>query len=160
MNWEGWPPFFYFIKDWHACDTISDSAPGSNTETSSATSASGNVPPIQLSDLQNILSGISVPPDASGSPRVPGERAFVCYEVCNHYKLTRRYFWDGENLLNFLSCKFQWTWVQQWRLRLCSQSWPTKTLSTSCARIFQLHPMDCRPLSSCGAQSHPPSSSR
>ncbi|XP_042876760.1 proteasomal ubiquitin receptor ADRM1-like isoform X1 [Penaeus japonicus] len=48
-----------------------DSTQGSNTETSSATSASGNVVPIQLSDLQNILSGISVPPDASGSPRVP-----------------------------------------------------------------------------------------
>ncbi|XP_071542540.1 proteasomal ubiquitin receptor ADRM1 isoform X2 [Panulirus ornatus] len=45
---------------------------GSNSqESSSATPGTGNVVPIQLSDLQNILSGISVPPDVSGSPRVP-----------------------------------------------------------------------------------------
>ncbi|XP_068237929.1 proteasomal ubiquitin receptor ADRM1 [Palaemon carinicauda] len=44
---------------------------GSGNESSSTTPAAGSVHPIQLSDLQNILSGISVPPDASGSPRLP-----------------------------------------------------------------------------------------
>ncbi|XP_064080426.1 proteasomal ubiquitin receptor ADRM1-B-like isoform X2 [Macrobrachium nipponense] len=44
---------------------------GSGNESSSTTPAPGSVHPIQLSDLQNILSGISVPPDASGSPRLP-----------------------------------------------------------------------------------------
>ncbi|XP_069174398.1 proteasomal ubiquitin receptor ADRM1-like isoform X1 [Procambarus clarkii] len=44
---------------------------GSNSrESNSTTPGSGSVVPIQLSDLQNILSGISVPPDVSGSPRV------------------------------------------------------------------------------------------
>lgn len=65
--------------------TRSSSAGGTETSTTTSTtpataaaaSASpaatfpGSVVPIQLSDLQNILSGISVPPDASGSPRVP-----------------------------------------------------------------------------------------
>ncbi|XP_045104197.1 proteasomal ubiquitin receptor ADRM1-like isoform X2 [Portunus trituberculatus] len=52
-----------------------ESGQGSTTttsrESSSTTPTAGNVVPIQLSDLQNILSGISVPPDVSGSPRVP-----------------------------------------------------------------------------------------
>ncbi|XP_050727960.1 proteasomal ubiquitin receptor ADRM1-like isoform X1 [Eriocheir sinensis] len=50
-----------------------ESGRGSTTsrESSSTTPGAGSVVPIQLSDLQNILSGISVPPDASGSPRVP-----------------------------------------------------------------------------------------
>ncbi|XP_042213831.1 proteasomal ubiquitin receptor ADRM1-like isoform X2 [Homarus americanus] len=49
-----------------------DSARGGNNsrESNSATPASGSVVPIQLSDLQNILSGISVLEDVSGSPRV------------------------------------------------------------------------------------------
>ena len=45
---------------------------GSGSESSGTTPASGSVVPIQLSDLQNILSGISVPPDASGTPQGAG----------------------------------------------------------------------------------------
>ncbi|KAK8733642.1 hypothetical protein OTU49_006403 [Cherax quadricarinatus] len=48
----------------------STSLESSSGGTSSGTPSSGSVVPIQLSDLQNILSGISVPPDVSGSPRV------------------------------------------------------------------------------------------
>lgn len=44
----------------------------SGRESSSGGTPGGNVVPIQLSDLQNILSGITVPPDVAGSPRVPG----------------------------------------------------------------------------------------
>ncbi|KAK4293317.1 hypothetical protein Pmani_033977 [Petrolisthes manimaculis] len=54
-----------------AQDSAQSGSGSSGNEGSSGGTPGSNVVPIQLSDLQNILSGITVPPDVAGSPRVP-----------------------------------------------------------------------------------------
>ncbi|KAK3864840.1 hypothetical protein Pcinc_029503 [Petrolisthes cinctipes] len=54
-----------------AQDSAQSGSGSSGNESSSGGTPGSNVVPIQLSDLQNILSGITVPPDVAGSPRVP-----------------------------------------------------------------------------------------